>query len=238
MCRAAWRVGVSIREYRSFEAGEPIHDFETWDRMATYVLVAGLALTGISLTSERRGCTALVFETLREEMGQHEAFVRGLAWERRRLKRIVSLLIVVAVAAACDRCRGLDGFLLRLSRRGFGAERRSRSGRRPRRSKMIDDPVGDSIPETSPFMDTVAYGVDWVGNDEQEGGTFLFRFEVAAPIPDSFQVPMGRRSPVFVLPRQRSLDQSRRVPVRQQRPGVVRVRTHGGLRRVVLGPAR
>lgn len=33
VCRAAWLIGVSIREYRSFEAGEPIHDFETWDRI-------------------------------------------------------------------------------------------------------------------------------------------------------------------------------------------------------------
>jgi hypothetical protein len=66
---------------------------------------------------------------------------------------------------------------------------------------MIDDPVGDSVSETSPFMDTVAYGVDWVPTDEQGAGMFLFRFEVAAPIPDSFQVPMGHDAAnLFVLP--------------------------------------
>jgi hypothetical protein len=59
------------------------------------------------------------------------------------------------------------------------------------RTKMIDDPVGDSVPETRPFMDTVGYGVDRVRTSGLEGGTFLFRFEVAEPIPDSFEVPMG-----------------------------------------------
>ena len=56
---------------------------------------------------------------------------------------------------------------------------------------MIEDPVGDSVPETRPFMDAVAYGVDWVRAGEVEGGTFVFGFEVAGPIPDSFEVPMG-----------------------------------------------
>jgi hypothetical protein len=33
VCRAAWLIGVSVREYRSFEAGERWPDFETWDRI-------------------------------------------------------------------------------------------------------------------------------------------------------------------------------------------------------------
>jgi hypothetical protein len=33
VCRVAWLVGVSIREYRSFEAGRAFPDFETWDRI-------------------------------------------------------------------------------------------------------------------------------------------------------------------------------------------------------------
>jgi hypothetical protein len=33
VCRAAGLVGVSIREYRSFEVGERSPDFETWDGM-------------------------------------------------------------------------------------------------------------------------------------------------------------------------------------------------------------
>jgi hypothetical protein len=31
--RATSCLGVSIREYRSFQAGEPWPDFETWDRI-------------------------------------------------------------------------------------------------------------------------------------------------------------------------------------------------------------
>jgi DNA-binding XRE family transcriptional regulator len=29
----AWRLGVTSDEYQALEAGEPIHDFETWDRI-------------------------------------------------------------------------------------------------------------------------------------------------------------------------------------------------------------
>jgi hypothetical protein len=31
--RAAWELGVSIREYREFEAGDRPPNFETWDRI-------------------------------------------------------------------------------------------------------------------------------------------------------------------------------------------------------------
>jgi len=33
ICRAAWLVGVSVREYRELEAGERWPCFETWDRI-------------------------------------------------------------------------------------------------------------------------------------------------------------------------------------------------------------
>jgi hypothetical protein len=33
VCRAAWLLGLTAREYRVLEAGEPIHDFDTWDRI-------------------------------------------------------------------------------------------------------------------------------------------------------------------------------------------------------------
>src|SRR5262245_51541199 len=32
-CRAAWLIGVSVREYREIEAGERDPDFKTWRRM-------------------------------------------------------------------------------------------------------------------------------------------------------------------------------------------------------------
>jgi hypothetical protein len=32
-CRAAWLMGVTVREYRELEAGERTPTFETWDRM-------------------------------------------------------------------------------------------------------------------------------------------------------------------------------------------------------------
>jgi hypothetical protein len=33
VCRAAWLVGLSVREYREFEAGQRFPDFDTWDRI-------------------------------------------------------------------------------------------------------------------------------------------------------------------------------------------------------------
>jgi len=51
--------------------------------------------------------------------------------------------------------------------------------------EMIPDPVGDSAPSAPGYLDTVAYGVS------ETGGHFTFAFEVAEPIPDSFEVPMG-----------------------------------------------
>ena len=39
-CRAAWLVGVTVREYRSFEAGNQVPDVVTWDRIWQAVRVA------------------------------------------------------------------------------------------------------------------------------------------------------------------------------------------------------
>jgi len=33
LCRAAWLVGVTVREYREIEAGERFPNIETWRRM-------------------------------------------------------------------------------------------------------------------------------------------------------------------------------------------------------------
>jgi hypothetical protein len=33
VCRAAWLLGVSVREYREIEAGEMFPKFDTWDRI-------------------------------------------------------------------------------------------------------------------------------------------------------------------------------------------------------------
>jgi hypothetical protein len=33
VCRAAWLLGISVREYRELEAGERFPTFETWDRI-------------------------------------------------------------------------------------------------------------------------------------------------------------------------------------------------------------
>ena len=107
------------------------------------------------------------------------------------MKRIGLLLIVVAVAGACDRSTEPSTGSSAASPTASWGQNNGAIWSLASRMKMIDDPVGDSVPETNPFLDTVAYGVDWVRNDEQGGGTFLFKFEVAAPIPDSFQVPMG-----------------------------------------------
>jgi hypothetical protein len=33
VCRTAWLVGVTVREYREMEAGDRVPDFEVWDRL-------------------------------------------------------------------------------------------------------------------------------------------------------------------------------------------------------------
>jgi hypothetical protein len=33
VCRAAWLLGISVREYRELEAGERWPDSDTWDRL-------------------------------------------------------------------------------------------------------------------------------------------------------------------------------------------------------------
>lgn len=33
VCRVAWLVGVTVREYREMEAGERMPDARTWERM-------------------------------------------------------------------------------------------------------------------------------------------------------------------------------------------------------------
>jgi transcriptional regulator with XRE-family HTH domain len=38
--QVAYRLGISPREYRSLESGEPIHDFDTWDRICKTVRLA------------------------------------------------------------------------------------------------------------------------------------------------------------------------------------------------------
>jgi hypothetical protein len=33
VCRAAWLVGVTVREYREIEAGDRVPDIDVWNRM-------------------------------------------------------------------------------------------------------------------------------------------------------------------------------------------------------------
>jgi len=116
--------------------------------------------------------------------GTTDSELSGMFW------RVALLLIVVAVAGACGRSNGgipkdsSSGSPTPSSTDNDAATWSSAS-----KTKMTSDPVGDSVPATTPFMDAVAYGVDWVLTDELEGGTFLFKFEVAEPIPDTFEVP-------------------------------------------------
>ena len=44
VCRAAWLIGVTVREYREFEAGERVPDEEIWRRICN-VLAFPLSFT-------------------------------------------------------------------------------------------------------------------------------------------------------------------------------------------------
>lgn len=57
-------------------------------------------------------------------------------------------------------------------------------------TQMLPDPVGDSIPATTAYLDTAAYGVSW-SDEGSAGSKFSFVFELAEPIPASFRVPMN-----------------------------------------------
>jgi hypothetical protein len=58
-------------------------------------------------------------------------------------------------------------------------------------AEMAPDPVGDSTPATTGYLDTAAYGVSWSDEGSSAGGKLSFVFEVAEPIPASFRVPMN-----------------------------------------------
>ena len=64
------------------------------------------------------------------------------------------------------------------------------AARNVRDTVMIPDPIGDSIPATTRYLDTTAYGVSWSDEGSGTGKTLSFVFEVAEPIPASFKVPM------------------------------------------------
>jgi hypothetical protein len=107
------------------------------------------------------------------------------------MKRFVALWVVVAVAGACGSSTTETPAEASSSAASVSSPEYDAAIWYPAsRMEMVEDPVGDSTPETSPFLDTVAYGVRWVGVSPGQGGTYLFRFEVAEPIPDSFEVPM------------------------------------------------
>jgi hypothetical protein len=40
VCRAAWLLSISVREYRELEAGKRLPAFETWDRICKLLRVA------------------------------------------------------------------------------------------------------------------------------------------------------------------------------------------------------
>jgi len=37
MCRAAWLLGVTVREYREIEAGDRIRGLDTYERISSYI---------------------------------------------------------------------------------------------------------------------------------------------------------------------------------------------------------
>jgi hypothetical protein len=99
-------------------------------------------------------------------------------------------MLMVASAAACEgsteTSAGSPSTSLSVSSASEGDEAIWSSAST---TEMFDDPLGDSIPQTVPFLDAVAYGVGMAPGDAK-ADTYLFRFEVAEPIPASFEVPL------------------------------------------------
>ena len=59
VCRAAWLIGVSVREYREIEAGERIPSLSTYERIFEFLRVAANVRGGIEGHDEdHRRCSA------------------------------------------------------------------------------------------------------------------------------------------------------------------------------------
>jgi hypothetical protein len=80
-------------------------------------------------------------------MGQHESIRPRARLGGRRLKRIVSLLVALAVAAACDRSTEASTGSSPASPAEVSGQNDEAIWSSASKIKMIDDPVGDSIPE-------------------------------------------------------------------------------------------
>ena len=106
------------------------------------------------------------------------------------MKRWILLLLTMTLAGACDGSReSTESGPSTSPSSASVSERDEAIWSSASTTKMFDDPIGDSLPETVPFLDTVAYGVD-VARDPT-ADTYLFTFEMAEPIPSSFVVPMN-----------------------------------------------
>jgi hypothetical protein len=106
------------------------------------------------------------------------------------MHRWILLLLTIALAGACDgSSESTESGPSTSPSNASVSERDEAIWSSASTTKMFDDPLGDSVPETVPYLDTVAYGVD-VARD-QPADTYLFTFEVAEPIPSSLDVPMN-----------------------------------------------
>src|SRR4051794_1587087 len=107
------------------------------------------------------------------------------------MNRWVLLLLTMALAGACDGSpESADSGPSVPTSTASVTARDEAIWSSASRTTMADDPLGDSVPQTVPFLDTVGYGVD-VARGDSAADTYLFMFEVAEPIPGSFAVPMN-----------------------------------------------
>jgi hypothetical protein len=76
------------------------------------------------------------------------------------LNRWILLLLTMALAGACDGSTESAGSGASTSPSSASVTERDEAiWSSASTAKMLDDPLGDSIPQTVPFLDTVAYGV-------------------------------------------------------------------------------
>jgi hypothetical protein len=106
------------------------------------------------------------------------------------MHRWILLLLTIALAGACDgSSESAESGPSTSPSNASVSERDEAIWSSVSTTKMFDDPLGDSVPQTVPYLDTVAYGVDVAR--AQTTDTYLFTFEVAEPIPSSLDVPMN-----------------------------------------------
>ena len=126
------------------------------------------------------------------------------------MKRATLLALLAVLASACTEATPASSSAESSIPASASSPSPGTSAQSVGNTEMAPDPVGDSLPATTGYLDTAAYGVS------SARSKFSFVFEVAEAIPVSFTVPMDFDAAQYSFCLgHRHLVQPRRLPVCQ-----------------------